>query len=147
MTNRTHRGSLILVVAAGLAGCHSTSASSPTAPSTSPLSLVPPVVACTVADVTLSGVVSEETLTGSAPIEGVRVFVSDDQDHSTDAEGFFRVAPVTVCVPGQLVIWVGKDGYADVTEHPAGPGFGGGDGWRVVAINGDTHLEITLVRR
>jgi hypothetical protein len=147
MTKRMQRGSLVLVVAAGLAGCHGTSSLLPTAPSTGPFSPIPPVVACAVADVTLSGVVSEATPTGPAPIEGARVFVSDDQDESTDAMGFFRVAPVTVCIPGQLVIWVGKDGYAEVTEHPAGPGFGGVDGWRVVAIDGDTHLEITLVRR
>jgi hypothetical protein len=106
---------------------------------------VPPVADCNVTNITLSGVVSEVTTTGRAPIEGARVFVSDDQDESTDAEGLFRFTPVSVCVPGPIVIWVGKDGYADEPGQPVVPGRGAG--WRLVPINGDTRLEITLVRR
>jgi hypothetical protein len=74
------------------------------------------------------------------------VFVSDAQDTSTNADGFFSVSPVLVCVPGRIVIWVGKEGYAAETEQPAEPGFDG-PGWRGVTIDGDTRLEITLVRR
>ena len=80
------------------------------------------------------------------PIEGARVFVSDDQDGSTDSEGLFRYSPVSVCVPGRIVIWVGKDGYDDEPGQPVVPGFNGA-GWRVVTIDGDTRLEVTLVRR
>jgi hypothetical protein len=74
------------------------------------------------------------------------VFVSDDQDGSTDLNGFFSFAPVPVCVPGEIVIWVGKDGYVDEPEQPLVPGFREA-GWRVVTITGDTALAITLVRR
>lgn len=144
MTNRTHTGFLVLLIMTSLAGCNGASSTLPTAPSTA-RPMPPPVAACSLAGITLSGVVSEVTSTGTAPIAGARVFVSDDQDKSTDSEGFFSFTPVPVCVPGQIVIWVGKDGYDDEVGQPVVPGYGAG--WRVVTIDGDTRLEITLVRR
>ena len=137
MTNRTRTGLLLLVLGAGLAGCDGARAPGPTAPSTTQSTPTPsPVAACSMPGVTLSGVVSEVTLTGSVPIEGARVFLSDDQDILTDSLGFFSFT--SVCPVGNTIIWVGKDGYDDSAAHA---------GWRVLTINGDTRLAITLVRR
>lgn len=145
MKNRTVAAFLSLVFAAGLVGCDGAGSSSPAAPSNAQPTPTRPVAACSVANVKISGVVSEMTLTGRMPIVSARVFL-DDQDGWTDSEGFFSFSPVSVCVPGQIVIWVGKDGYEDEAGQPVAPGVTDA-GWRVVTIDGDTRLEITLVRR
>jgi hypothetical protein len=93
--------------------------------------------------VTLSGVVSEMTLTGRIPLEGARVFVSDDQDGRTDLQGAFRYSPVSVCVPAEIVISVTTAGYDDEAGQPPVPGYKGA-GWRSVRIDGDMHLDLTL---
>jgi hypothetical protein len=104
--------------------------------------------------VTLSGVVYEVTPTGRVPIEGVGVFLSDEQDIGTDKNGLFTFRPVWVSpckhhrwvAADNTIIWVGKDGYDDTPGRPALPGLNG-PRWRVVAIYGDTRLEVQLVRR
>jgi hypothetical protein len=150
--------SLVALVGMSL-GCDRNSPS-PTQPT--PLTQPPPVVvpsgpASTVADVTLSGVVYEVTPTGRMPIEGVRVFLTDDQDIATDTHGFFSFRPVWVCPcsyqpwvdAGITLISVSKNGYDDPAGQPASVfgGFYAGPGWRDVTINGDTRFDIQLVRR
>ena len=111
------------------------------------------------ADVTLSGVVSEVTPNGLVPIEGVGVSNGEGGYSVTDANGFFSIKPVWVCPCSSqpwidanttlLLLW--KDGY----EDPAGQSpslfaqglANPGPGWRDVMINGDTRFDTQLVRR
>jgi hypothetical protein len=78
----------------------------------------------------------------------------------TDINGLFSVRPVWVCPcswapsvePGITSIQWGKDGYDDPAGQPASilnfqPVHVTGGGWRDVKINGNTRLEIELVRR
>jgi hypothetical protein len=101
MTNRTCTGFLLVVLIIGVTGCEGARPSSPTASSpVQPLPTPQPTPggpADAVANVTLSGVVFEMTATGPVPIEGARVFLSDDQDIATDASGSFSFKPVWVC--------------------------------------------------
>ena len=143
MTNRALAG--VVLLTQGLLGC---AEALPVEPFT-----VPP--AFVVANVTLTGVVSELTSTGPVPIEGVRVFLSDNQDVYTDARGFFSFAPVWVCpcsaqpwlAAGLTVLLVGKDGYEDPVGQPRTRFGYDGPGWRDVSINGDTRVDLALVRR
>jgi len=98
-----------------------------------------------VADVTLSGMVYEVTPIGRMPIEGVRVFLTDDQDIATDRNGFFSFRPVWLD-GGNTIIWVNKDGFDDVAGQPIVPGYNE-PGWHVLPINGDTRFDVQLVRR
>jgi hypothetical protein len=170
VTNRTNATLLILVLAAGLAGCEGSRL--PTAPSTPQPQQTPRPTGTgpdtyTVADVILSGVVYEETPTGRVPIEGVRVV--PDYFHVfptpivvTDSQGFFSFRRVWVC-PCSWAPWVNagltsirveKDGYTapagqpdSVFRHPLYPDAVRDDLMRDVTINGDTRVEIELVRR
>jgi hypothetical protein len=125
-------------------GCDRNSLS-PTQPTPPPRVVVPSGPDFSVADVTLSGVVYEVTPTGRMPIEGVRVFLTDDQDIATDTNGFFSFRPVWLA-GGNAIIWVGKDGFDNVEGQPIVPGYNE-PGWHVVPINGDTRFDIQLVRR
>ena len=167
MANRTHTGFLLVVLAAGLAGCEGASPA-PTAPSTAQPQQLPGPVASGrdtyfVANVILSGVVYEVTPTGRVPIEGVRVqsdyfHVFPTPDAVTDSQGFFSFRRVWVCpcswAPGVdagiTSIFVDKDGY----EVPAGQAASifGTDvptdlRLRDVPIDGDTRFDVQLVRR
>jgi hypothetical protein len=167
MKKRTHPGLLVLVLAAGLAGCEGTSSRSPTAPSTPQPEQAPPPTGSgpdtyDVADVILSGVVYEVT-----PIEGVRVqsdwwHMFPTPDVVTDSRGFFSFRPVWVCPcsaapwvdAGITAVWVNKDGYQAPAGQPASifhdrPGTTAppDSHLRDVTINGDTRIDIELVRR
>lgn len=82
---------------------------------------------------TLSGVVTEETQTGSAPLEGVSVYrgmTGGWQGSTTDKKGFYTILGM---YDGIGEVSVSKEGYG--TER------------RPVSINGDTRFDIQLVRR
>jgi len=157
MTSKTHTGFLLMVLAAALAGCDG---ASPTAPAPLPPQTAAPAPPTTsgpgyrVADFTLSGLVFEMTPTGRAPIDNVRVFLSDDQDILTDANGLFSFTPVWVCpctyppwlAADHTIISVTKDGYTDPPGQPELPAYKG-PGWRVVPIYGDMRFDVELVRR
>ena len=162
MTNKTHTGILIVVLAAGLAGCGG--ASSPSAPSTAQPQQTGPdtYYVADVTNVTLSGVVYEMTPTGRVPIEGVRVtdyfHVYPAPNGVTDSHGFFSFRPVWVCPcswapwvdAGITSIWVDKDGYQLPAGQPASifdKAVVKDSRLRDVKINGDTRLDIELVRR
>jgi len=172
MTNRTHAGLLVLVLAAELAGCEGASSRSPTAPSgpqtqqtLRPTGSGPDTYQ--VADVILSGVVYEETPMGRVPIKGVLVrsdwfHMFPTPDAVTDSRGFFSFRPVWVCPcsvapwvdAGITAIWVDKDGYEVRAGEPTStfndrPGTTAPPDSRLrdVRINGDTRFDIELVRR
>lgn len=80
---------------------------------------------------TLSGVVSEVTPTGQALVEGARVEVSNPNlAATTDISGSYRIDGVYA---GPISVRVSTGGYETVI--------------RDVTINGDTRLDIQLVRR
>jgi hypothetical protein len=138
---------LLVVIAQGLAGCGDSG--SPSAPSPVPQPARPtPVYAFS--EVTLSGVVSEVTPTGQAPIEDASVYCETCEDGHvyahTDRSGFYSFRGVWVSAGIPTVLWVGKAGYQDPPEQPILPGLPG-SGWREVTIDGDTRLDIQLVRR
>jgi hypothetical protein len=153
MTNRVQTGAFTLMLAAALAGCSAGGPPLPTAPT---FIEPPPTVAAVfwgVEDVTLSGVVYEVTAAGRVPIQGVRVFISDDFDMATDSEGAFSFSPVWACGPCPFSApsdgkstraWINKDGYVDSPAHQADhfPA-----GVYQVYIKGDTRLDVELVRR
>lgn len=168
MTNRTHAGFLVLVLAAGLAGCEGASAPLPIAPSPpTPPSAGSGRDTYHVADVILSGVVYEVTPMGRVPIEGVRVqsdyfHVFPTPDVVTDSQGFFSFRPIWVCPcswapwvdAGITAIYVERDDYKVPSGQPASifgrrldPGVLPDDRLRDVTINGDTRIDIQLVRR
>ena len=170
--NRTHAAILIMALASGLAGCEGGSARSPTAPSTPQPQQGPRPAGSgqdtyRVADVILSGVVYEMTSIGRVPIEGVRVqsdhfHVFPTPDAVTDAQGLFSFRPIWVCPcswapwvdAGITSIWVDKDGYEapagqpdSVFHHPLYPEARRDLGLRDVTINGETRVDVELVRR
>ena len=176
MTNNTQTRLLLLMLAAALAGCDGGSAPSPSAPSPTPPSVSPdstPRAASNgsdtyyVADVILSGVVYEVTPLGRVPIEGVNVrldyfHVFATPDVVTDSDGFFSFGPVWICPcswalavdAGITAVWVNKEGYEVVAgESPSvfgyrlAPPVTPDSGLRDVPIDGDTQVEIQLVRR
>jgi hypothetical protein len=81
---------------------------------------------------TLSGVVSEVTPTGLAPLEGVLVNEGyKDQFSMTDPKGFYSISELYPSLP--LYAGFSKAGYQSEL--------------RIVTIDGDTRLDIQLVRR
>jgi hypothetical protein len=108
-------------------------------------------------DVTLSGVVYEVTPAGRVPIQGVQFYSSETAGGVTDINGVFKVHPVWVCpcewapsVEANITaIAFEKAGY----ELPAGlpPSrfdfTGGSDHHRDVKIEGDTRIDVELVRK
>jgi hypothetical protein len=169
MPDRTYTGILIVVLAAGLAGCGGATATSPTAPSPAQPQQTTGSGPDTyhVADVILSGVVYEETPMGRVPIEGVNVLpdyfhVFPAANAVTDSQGFFSFRRVWVC-PCSWAPWVDagftsirveKDGFegpagqpASVFRHPLYPDVRPDYLNRDLRINGDTRFDIELVRR
>jgi len=165
MTNRTHTGLLMLVLAAGLTGCDGAQSPGPTPlPQQSPRPPGSGPDTFNVANVVLSGVVYEVTPMGRVPIEGVRVqsdhfHVFPTPDAVTDSQGFFSFSRVWVCPcswapwvdAGTTAIWVEKEGYEVPAGQPASI-FGANAQvkdrrTRDVTINGDTRFDIELVRR
>ena len=159
----TARRFLFLLLAVGLAGCDGASTPSPTAPSAQPQQ---PRLELShsggdtyyMTDLTLSGMVYEMTPTGRVPIAGVHLWSSEQAGAETDSDGMYRVRPVWVCpctFAPTVASWTStiewsKAGYANPNWVPptvfpwlAAAGFG----WRDVTINGDTRLDIELVRR
>lgn len=80
---------------------------------------------------TVSGVVSEATPTGQAPVEGATLHLSSlNQYATTDKNGLYSLVGLGA---GISSVWVGKDGYQSHTKD--------------VTINSDTRLDIQIVRR
>jgi hypothetical protein len=155
MTNRT----LIRIVLSGLVlalGACNGSGSYPTAPST-PAPVPAPAVdpfGYTLSDVTLSGVVFEETLNGRAPIEAVAVYCEPcgAETHTwayTDSNGLYRFSGVwTNAGHFPTRISFGKNGYVDPAGLPkTTPPNPSGPSWREVVVNGDTRFDVQLVRQ
>jgi len=113
-----------------------------------------------VATYTLSGVVSEVTATGLVPLEGVLVhqytcedvsssppFFSDScpvsifQTTTTDKTGFYRFSGLYAGKKNS--VGVSDEAFGDPRTDPNGPEGNGQD----VTINGDTRLDLQLVRR
>ena len=169
MTTRTRVGVVLLALAQGLSGCGG-SGSSPTPLAPSPVSQqgVPPQATplpgffygggYTLKGVTLFGVVSEATPTGQAPIADVSVYCDacGAFGHTwtkTDANGYYSFSGDLDSGGG---VWlsgtptplkVEKEGYQDPPGLPSSARLPSGPGWREVLINGDTRLDIQLVRR
>lgn len=148
-----------LVVAAAFAACNAAHPS-PTGPTSERPTAQPPIdgnsnPAFHVAEVTLSGIVFENTPTGRRPIEGVDVLNGEGNYATTDRNGAYSLGPVWVCPcaaqpwvdAGTTFLWVTKDGYTDPSGTPAsvfGP-VAGAVGTRDVRIDGDTRFDIELV--
>jgi hypothetical protein len=137
------KGIVLLMFAVGLACC---GAAVPTAPTTvAPPTQPPPTTTgvFTLADVTLSGVVSEMTPMGPVPVEGVRIYCEPcgegtHTDASTDSDGFYSFRGVWVSPGIKTPIWVSKKDFLYAS---------GRDGWTEVSVNGDTRFDIQLTRR
>ena len=103
-------------------------------------------------DVTLSGMVFELTPSGRGPIEGVILHCGTcgAETHAwayTNSEGLYEFIGVWLDGFPVTTIWVEKDGFGDPPGLPTQPQPFGGPGSRTVTINGDTRLDIELVRR
>ena len=153
MTNRT--AFLVFVLAAGLAGCDDGApAPGPTAPPSVATPPTYPPAGYSLSHVTLSGGVFEETMNGRVPIDAVAVYCEfcSAETHawaSTDSNGLFSFTAVWTN-PSRFPtsIWIGRDGYADPEGLPrVTPGNAAGQGWREVVVDGDTRMEVQLVRK
>lgn len=159
MTKRTRIGIVVVMFAQGLTGCdgpHSqVTVTAPTVPSTT----APTPSSTSAANVTLSGVVTDETSDVHVPLEGVRVANADGGGFTvTDANGFYSLKPVWVCpcsfdpsvAAGTTLLWVSKPGYLDPSGQPRSVFTAFNyvtQGSRDVAIDGDTRFDIHLVRQ
>jgi len=156
MTNRPQIGIVLPVLVLALAACSDSSSSwtapAPLAPSPPPTrpSDPPsfPPAGYTLSNVTLSGVVFEDTLNGRAPIEAVSVYceLCGAETHtwtSTDSNGFYEFIGVWTSGINATPVLVRKDGYID----PVGLPKLTNPGWREVVVNGDTQFDMQLVRR
>jgi len=105
-------------------------------------------------NVTLSGVVFEETASGRRPLSNVSVYCEPcgAETHTfatTDDNGFYSFSGVwTDAGHFPTRIYVSLDGYTDpgglprpTPPNPSGPG------WREVVVNGDTRFDMELARR
>ena len=156
MEHRTYARLLLLVIAAGLAGCDGAPLASPT-PVVGVSPQTPPPFS--IANVTLSGAVFEVTPSGRVPIEGVGVSNGEGEYDVTDANGYFSLTPVWVCPcsyqpwidASVTLLWLWTDDYVDPPGQPPSLFTRGmtnpGPGWRDVTISGDTRVELELVRR
>ena len=87
---------------------------------------------------TVSGAVFEMTPSGRVPVEGAYVTGAWDYPVMTDSNGFFSLSvcgdsPCLFYNGDRFNVYVSKDNYQPVTKD--------------VTVNGDTRLEIQLVRR
>jgi hypothetical protein len=153
---------IALIVAIELTGCGGYDrASSITAPSTPPPPSAPPtspgsfLPGTTLHDLTLSGIVFEQTARGRLPIEGVGVYCEacGEGTHTwgrTDVNGVYSFRGVwTGPANFPISLYVFKEGYADPEglPRPTPPNLTT-PGWREVLVNGsDTQFDIELVRR
>ena len=97
-----------------------------------PVSPSPPPAGVTTlssATYTLSGVVTEMTATGSAPIEGARVVDASGRSAATDGDGAYLISGLPA---SSRTISVTRNGYLT--------------GTRTIAMTGDTELDIRLER-
>ena len=143
MRNNRQRAIVLSLFMLALSGCSDPPV--PTAPTpavSAPPTLPPPppTAGLVMTDVTLSGMVFEETTTGHAPIDDVGVYCEPcgAETHTwakTDSHGFYSFTGVWTDgrFPARIVIWVEKDGYIP--------------GWREVVVDGDTRFDMQLVRR
>lgn len=155
MTPRMRFAFVLSALVVGLAGCGEDGpVLSPTPSAPVPVPTRPSATPVYMSDVTLSGVVYEETPTGRAPIEGVWVYCEPcgAETHSgvyTDPNGFYSFTGVWIdpsLFPTR--IWILKDGYVDPPGLPkTTPPNPSGAGWREVVINGNTQFDAQLVRR
>jgi hypothetical protein len=135
-----------VVVTLTVAACGDGNGSIPTATAPSPT----PAPRSTFA---LFGVVSEVTANGNVPVEGVELQVMSCAPSvrlacgghgsilnvTTNAKGAYIADGV---YPGQAVVWVEKTGF----QLPEGVKVDG-EGAQTVTVNGDTRLDVQLVRR
>lgn len=113
-----------------------------------------------VAIYTLSGVVSEETPTGLVPLEGVQVSEYSCEDVSPAPPFFSNSCPVLIYQTTttdkrgsysfsglysgkENSVTPTKDGFEDPRTDPNGPEGNG----QAVTINGDSRLDLHLIRR
>jgi hypothetical protein len=126
---------------------------SPSAPT--PIPSPAPALPDPTADSVLSGVVTEVTETGRTPLAGIAVHLETcgkvncprpfiaAHDVKTGADGSYRVVGV---YNGDLnFFWVRNEVY-DVV-NPMAPGTCPDRCDRVVTVNGDTRLDVDVVRR
>ena len=139
MTVRTLTRIVLLVLVQGLAGCGgSATAPSSTVPATpSPRTTASfPPAGYTLSNVTLFGVVFEETLNSRAPIQGVAVYceLCGAGTHTwsfTDSNGFYSFTEVwTDPRRFPTSVSISKDGYADPDglPNPTPPNYKGPGG-------------------
>ena len=162
MTNRTHMGFLLLVLAVGLARLQRGQHADADGASAQPQQTLQPANSggdtYYMTNLTLSGMVYEVTPAGRVPIAGVQLWSSEQAGADTDSNGMYRVKPVWVCpctFAPTVASWTStiewsKAGYANPDWVPPTvfPWLAAaGSGWRDVTINGDTRLDIELVRR
>ena len=164
MRNRTFiLGALALGI--GLGGCgRSDSPAMPPSPSPLPSQAVPlpapgpSFPPGTLKGVSLSGVVYELTPAGRRPIAAAVVYceLCGKETHTfatADGNGYYHFSGdlangggvwVVPGVPTPIAV-----GYynTDYEDPPGLPAIGHGPGWREVLIDGDTRLDIELVRR
>jgi hypothetical protein len=156
----------VLVLALGWGGCGgSDSPATPLTPSPLPPQAVVPAPAPgsgfppgQLTGVSLSGVVYELTPTGRTPIPQAYVYceLCSEQTHMfvlADDNGFYHFSGdlangggvwLTPGIPTDIAV----GGYNKDYEDPPGlPLSRRGAGWREVLIDGDTRLDIELVRR
>ena len=154
MTSGTSIGFLTLMLAVGLSACESIGSTSLTAPSAvqQPV-VVPPSAGSFPPGVlnayTLSGVVFEVLATSPTPIEGVWVYceLCGAETHSwslTDSNGVYSFTGVWTTPGVRTPLWFSKEGY---TDPPGVPSVFSGFGWRLLLVNGDTRLDVQLVRK
>jgi len=161
-------GLLLVLLAQGVSACSgSDSPVTPLTPSPLPPQAIVPAPAPapspsfppgTLRGVSLSGVVYELTATGRTPIAAAVVYceLCGEQTHTfatADENGFYHFSGNLAkgggvwVVPGEPIpIAVGAYNR-DYQDPPGLPTMGHGPGWRQVLIDGDTRLDIELVRR
>jgi len=133
------------VMAFTVTACADGNTSTPTV--TAPTPIPAPAVWSTF---TLFGVVSEETPSGVAAVEGVMMHVAAcdpnagggcafDKRVTTDAQGRYEVEGVYAGAAG---VWLEKPGF----QLPSGVKVNG-EGVQTVMIEGNTRFDIRLVRR
>ena len=133
---------LVLVAIFSIYGCNSSSPTSPTA-----IVIPPAVVIDTTTNYTLSGEVFEMTVAGRMLVEGVELYCDScgsEWGHTlvhTDASGFYSFGWSR---NGAHPLLVRKDGYSirGATET-----FADGTGRITATVNGDTRLDVEVVRR